>query len=476
MLSIVDKRLFLSTAQVLVLGERLSQDGIEEVLDFFQRDHEIDYSMTVLVAKGVTPREILEMETDMESIPAVYINKTVENTVSRGTVKRIMLIDLIKDIGGSGRQPAIGQISKAGEKKVITEGTAVFSDGKLAGWLNLYETRGYLFAIDKVKSTVVNVPADEGKIAMEIIRSKGKVKVAFENGEPSMLTVKVETQANVGGYEGKGALELAGQSVFSGENSGGGNKKRNHDGAGEDPKRIFQRYIRFWCVCVQIPPSELLVPVIPLIVVIISLSLITVHDFTAFLPILKNGMTPVLNAAFSFITFPFGETVAFLMLFPHVNKKEKLKKIVLLSAAISILLGIILFFRDISVLGSDLMDRATFIPHLTSLLIPGLNVEPLVDINLLIGGGVKISVCIYAAAKALSQIAGIGDHRKLTGAITTFCVVLSIWEYKNVLELFDWAEKVWPYYSIPFQIIVPLLLLLLSLRKKGKPSNAVTES
>jgi len=207
MLSIVDKRLFFSTAQVLILAERLSQDGIEEVLDFFQRDHEIDYSMTVLVAKGVTPREILEMETDMESIPAMYINETVENTVSRGTLKKTMLIDLIKDMGGSGRQPAIGQISKAGEKKVITEGTAVFRDGKLAGWLDLYETRGYLFAIDKVKSAVVNVPADEGKIAMEIIRSKGKVSVAFENGEPSMLTVKVETQANVGGYEGKGTLD-----------------------------------------------------------------------------------------------------------------------------------------------------------------------------------------------------------------------------------------------------------------------------
>ena len=207
MLSIVDKQLFFSTAQVLILAERLSQDGIEEVLDFFQRDHEIDYSMTVLVAKGVTPREILEMETDMESIPAMYINETVENTVSRGTLKKTMLIDLIKDMGGSGRQPAIGQISKAGEKKVITEGTAVFRDGKLAGWLDLYETRGYLFAIDKVKSAVVNVPADEGKIAMEIIRSKGKVSVAFENGEPSMLTVKVETQANVGGYEGKGTLD-----------------------------------------------------------------------------------------------------------------------------------------------------------------------------------------------------------------------------------------------------------------------------
>lgn len=217
--------------------------------------------------------------------------------------------------------------------------------------------------------------------------------------------------------------------------------------------------------------SELLVPVIALIASIISLSLITVYDFTAFLPILENGIKPVLNTAFNFITFPFGETVAFLMLFPHVNKKEKLKKVVLVSAVVSTFLGIILFFRDIFVLGSDLLARSSFIPHLTSLLIPGLNVEPLVDINLLIGGGVKISVCIYAAAKALSQIAGIDDYRTLTGAISTFCVVLSIWEYENVLEMFNWTEKVWPYYSILFQIVVPLLLLLFSI-KKGKPSNA----
>ena len=222
--------------------------------------------------------------------------------------------------------------------------------------------------------------------------------------------------------------------------------------------------------------NELLVPLIPLVVLIISLSLITVHDFTASLPILENGMTPVLNAAFSYTTFPFGEIVAFLMLFPHVNKKEKLKKVVLLSAAVSILLGIILFFRDISVLGSDLIARSSYIPHSISLLIPGLNVEPLVDINLLIGGGVKILVCIYAAVRALSQIAGIGDHRKLTGAISTFCVVLSIWVCENVLELFNWAEKVWPYYSIPFQFVVPLLLLLLSLREKSKPSDAGAES
>ena len=218
--------------------------------------------------------------------------------------------------------------------------------------------------------------------------------------------------------------------------------------------------------------SELFVPIVPVVVLIISLSLITTCDFTAFLPVLENGVAPVLNAALGFVTFPFGETVAFLMLFPHLNKKESLKKIAALSALSMIVLCLFIFMRDISVLGSDLMYRATFTPHLTSLLIPNLNVEPLVDINLLIGGGIKISVCIYAAVKAISQVSGTGDYRKLTTAVTTFCAVLSIWVYENVLEMFSWAEKVWPYYSIPFQVIIPLLLLFLSVKKKVKPSNA----
>lgn len=207
MLSMVDKKLFLSTTQVLILGERLSENGINEVLDFFQRDHEVEYEMDVLVAKDTTPKEILEMETDMDSIPAVYIKKTVENTASRAKVKRTMLIDLIKDMGNSGRQLAIGQVDRAGEKAVRTEGTAVFKDGKLAGWLDPYETRGYLFATGKVKSTIVNILADNGIISMEVMWSKGKVNAEFENGNLDMLSVQVELEANVGEYEAKGKLD-----------------------------------------------------------------------------------------------------------------------------------------------------------------------------------------------------------------------------------------------------------------------------
>lgn len=217
--------------------------------------------------------------------------------------------------------------------------------------------------------------------------------------------------------------------------------------------------------------GELLVPVVPLVILIICLSIITAADFEALLPVMENGITPVLKAAFGLMTFPFGETVAFLMLFQYLNNQAKLKKVVIASAGALTLSGLVIFLRDVFVLGSELMSRATFVPHLTTLLIPGVNVEPLVDINLLISGGIKISVCIYAAAKALCQLAGIDDYTRLTGAIATFCVVLSVWIYENVIDMFNWAEKVWPFYSIPFQIIIPVLLLLLSLRKKPGTSQ-----
>lgn len=206
-LSTIDKKLFFSTAQVLILGERLSQEGIIETLDFFERDHEVDYLMDVLVSKGATPKQILEMETDVDAIQAMYIKGTIDNTSFRGTVKQTKLIELVKDLDCCGKQPVIGRISMEGDKAVKTEGSAVFKNGKLAGWLDPYETRGYLFAVNEIKSALVNIATDSEKAAMEIIRSSGDVSVAFDGGEPSSLTVKVKIKANVGAYEGSSQLD-----------------------------------------------------------------------------------------------------------------------------------------------------------------------------------------------------------------------------------------------------------------------------
>lgn len=206
MKAVVDKRLFLSTLQVIILGEKLCREGINEALDFLHRDYQVEYLADVLVARGCSPEDILKIQPEMDAIPAMYIKGTIENTKLRAKVKRTMLIELFKDVKNKCRQITIGQITKENEKTVKAEGTAVFKDGKLVGWLNQYETRGFLFATDKVESTVVTIPVASGKMSIQVLNSNGKIDVKFKNSQPYRLSIYVNLEGNIAEYTGKGVL------------------------------------------------------------------------------------------------------------------------------------------------------------------------------------------------------------------------------------------------------------------------------
>ena len=203
MKAIVDKRLFLSTTQVLILGERFCKEGINEALDFMRRNYNTEYLTDVLVARGVTPEEILKIQSDMDAIPAIYIKETAENTAIRAKVKRTTLMELFKEIQNVCNQVTIGQITKVDETTVKTEGTAVFKDGKLVGWLDQYQTRGFLFATNRVKGTVINIPVDDGRMSIEVMHSSGKMEVKFKDGRPSHLSIRVTLEGNIGEYAGE---------------------------------------------------------------------------------------------------------------------------------------------------------------------------------------------------------------------------------------------------------------------------------
>lgn len=213
----------------------------------------------------------------------------------------------------------------------------------------------------------------------------------------------------------------------------------------------------------------LLFPVIPVGIFLISLALLSYHDTTAMFPVLKNGIFPVLNAGFAVMAFPFGEVVAFLMLFPFVNATNKVSKVSFLSVIIGGAVLLLVLLRDLAALGPDLIANTNYPGHMTSRLIPFISVEPLVDLNFMVGGGIKISVLIFAATYGISQILKTNNYKPLVLAVTSFAVVLSIWVYNNAMDMFRWASKIYPYYALPFQVIIPLVLLGVSMY--GKRSN-----
>lgn len=214
--------------------------------------------------------------------------------------------------------------------------------------------------------------------------------------------------------------------------------------------------------------SELVVPFILLFQIFLFLILIPHYDFSNIKPIFAEGIAPILKATLSVLTFPFGETIVLLMLIPYLHPSGSIKKTYTISFLIAGGILLLSIFRDLAVMGAHEIARSVFPPQYSIQSIPGLNLDSLVGVFFFISGGTKICCCYLAATIGLAQITNSKDHRPFVIPIGIILFGLSIWVYESAPEMLAWAIEIWPIYSLPFQIFIPLILLALSfIRKKS---------
>ncbi|MFC5702955.1 Ger(x)C family spore germination protein [Cohnella faecalis] len=212
----VPRQLFFSHVQVVVLGERLAKDGIEEIFDFFERSHEVRLTSMLLIARDGSPLNLISSLVPMEKLQANALQgaSTLSSQIwSESTV--VEIDDVIRKLINPGAEPTIGGLKLIGDDKAATNkksleqtvpshrielsGIAMFKEGKLAGWLDDGFAKGFLFATDRVRSTVMNLNC-EGKregIALEVVRSKASSKVTMKKGKVK-VDISVTAEGNVG--------------------------------------------------------------------------------------------------------------------------------------------------------------------------------------------------------------------------------------------------------------------------------------
>lgn len=224
--------------------------------------------------------------------------------------------------------------------------------------------------------------------------------------------------------------------------------------------------------------SELFFVILVLFVTFVFFALIPIYQFDNLKPVLAQGIKPVLSAAFGTVAFPFGETVAFLMVYPKFHKQKGLAGSVFTGVLICGAIILSMTVRNIMVLGADMMSRDVFPSQVVFRLLPKLDVDPLLDIIFVCTTVIKAGICIYAAAAGIRDLLRLDDYIPFVLPLSAFTVSLSLWVYRNLMEMIDWAGNIWPYYSIPFQILIPFFLLLVSLVKfkKGNASKKKKEA
>ena len=196
------------------------------------------------------------------------------------------------------------------------------------------------------------------------------------------------------------------------------------------------------------------------------LSLFTIPNMNSenLFPIMYNGFKPVLQGAFSAFSFPFGEVVVFMMVFDSLKSPGSSYKVYLKALVIG---GLVVFFvamRNVVVLGADTIGSVYF-PSYTA--ISRVNIgnflqrlEISVAIVFTLSGFIKICICLLAATKGVARLFGYKDYRFLVTPIALLMVNLAYIVYDSIIEMFEWAADIWPYYAFPFQVIFPLIILI----------------
>ncbi|WP_134704869.1 GerAB/ArcD/ProY family transporter [Ammoniphilus sp. YIM 78166] len=191
------------------------------------------------------------------------------------------------------------------------------------------------------------------------------------------------------------------------------------------------------------------------------------------LPILENGWKPVLTTAFPLtLTFPFGEMVVFAMLLPYLNQPKRGMKIGLSAMTLSGLVLTVTVAIDIAVLGTYFATTSTFpLLHAAQKINVGgfiQRLDPIVISTLIIGGFFKIAVFFYAAAAGVADLFKVRKRDPMIFSIGIVILIASIQIAGNLPEHLEIGlEKVPIYLHLPFQVGIPLLLLIVTgIRKR----------
>lgn len=199
MLGKVNKKIFYSSSQVIVIGEELAKSGIQDYIDFILRDQETQYKSLILIAKGSTAKEIVEQEYELSKVPGAFIRDTLKNTVSRGFTKKMNLLGMARELATEGRELSIATIEKQ-ENTTLTEGMAVFRRDRMIGWLDKFETRGYSIITNRAKSSIIEIPSDKsGKvIGIELTKVSSKIKTEVNKDKELLISIKIKVKGNIG--------------------------------------------------------------------------------------------------------------------------------------------------------------------------------------------------------------------------------------------------------------------------------------
>ncbi|MCG0278432.1 MAG: endospore germination permease [Thermanaeromonas sp.] len=215
--------------------------------------------------------------------------------------------------------------------------------------------------------------------------------------------------------------------------------------------------------------AELLTPFLIFVILVLNILTILTPELPRwenFLPVLGEGILPVVRGILPAFTFPFGETVFFLNFFPFLTSPRKCRYPFVLAVVLITFLLISVLLRNIAVLGPLEANRANF-PSLTAIQLINIGeflqrMDALIIFIWTFGVFLKLSVVFYVFTLGTSQVLGLKDYRPLVLPTALLLTFFAPTVYEHFHQMLRFASRTWPFYFFPGYFLYPAILLLVA--------------
>lgn len=221
--------------------------------------------------------------------------------------------------------------------------------------------------------------------------------------------------------------------------------------------------------------SEFLFIILSAFMIIIMSSSIHMMNLDNIRPVLYEGINPVFQGSFSVITRALGELIIFTMLFSNFKKKKDCNKIYIIGFFIASFFLIATSMTDVAILGVEHIEGLYFPSYsLFKRVFTGAvhGLEVFGTSMHIIGGFTAISICFIVICKGLTKIFSFNDYGFLVSPVAFLITNLSYLSFSGIMELNKYSSEIWPYLAFPFEIILPIIILITAkIKKRSKLSQ-----
>ncbi|MHA7966918.1 GerAB/ArcD/ProY family transporter [Paenibacillus sp. CAU 1782] len=194
------------------------------------------------------------------------------------------------------------------------------------------------------------------------------------------------------------------------------------------------------------------------------------------LPVLPDGIKPVLHGTYIAFGFPYAEVILFSLLLPFTRRKEagslgKFFQLALLINGLTLCMSIVCTFMVLGPLSGHLNYSLFQLARLISIQDILERVESVIGFSLIIGVYMKATIVLFMLSQLLSEWFKLNNTRLLICPVALIGLLLSITMYPNQITYFSDGYTLWTIIDSAVYVC-PLLLAFAFSLFRGKPGKS----